>query len=238
MRRIAALLPRLVAAAYGRTPHSSPASRLALLASRVPRSTYLCQTPTSSIWSGKRDSNPRPSAWKADALPTELFPRVGAPWLRMTASRHCLVAAAYLSTPHSSTAPRLVLLCPGIPPRLSRIASLRSLPFLSWWRGEDSNLRRRRRQIYSLFPLATREPLRYPSRFRLSRSPRHQPGAVSAGADERTRTSNLLITNQSLCRLSYTGPSKPQSALLHPWSRKGGLYRRFRRCQDLRCRSE
>ena len=25
-------------------------------------------------WSGKRDSNPRPSAWKADALPTELFP--------------------------------------------------------------------------------------------------------------------------------------------------------------------
>ena len=32
-----------------------------------------------------------------------------------------------------------------------------------WWRGEDSNLRRHRRQIYSLFPLAAREPLRaYP----------------------------------------------------------------------------
>ncbi len=27
-----------------------------------------------------------------------------------------------------------------------------------WWWGEDSNLRRLRRQIYSLFPLATREP--------------------------------------------------------------------------------
>ena len=26
------------------------------------------------LMSGKRDSNPRPSAWKADALPTELFP--------------------------------------------------------------------------------------------------------------------------------------------------------------------
>ena len=26
--------------------------------------------------SGRRDSNPRPSAWKADALPTELHPRV------------------------------------------------------------------------------------------------------------------------------------------------------------------
>ena len=27
-----------------------------------------------SAWSGKRDSNPRPSAWEADALPAELFP--------------------------------------------------------------------------------------------------------------------------------------------------------------------
>ena len=26
-------------------------------------------------WSGRRDSNPRPSAWEADALPTELLPR-------------------------------------------------------------------------------------------------------------------------------------------------------------------
>ena len=28
-----------------------------------------------------------------------------------------------------------------------------------WWRGEDLNLRRLSRQIYSLIPLATREPL-------------------------------------------------------------------------------
>ncbi len=27
-----------------------------------------------ALWSGKGDSNPRPSAWEADALPTELFP--------------------------------------------------------------------------------------------------------------------------------------------------------------------
>jgi hypothetical protein len=27
-------------------------------------------------WSGKRGSNPRPSAWKADALPTELLPHL------------------------------------------------------------------------------------------------------------------------------------------------------------------
>ena len=27
-----------------------------------------------NLWSGRRGSNPRPSAWKADALPTELLP--------------------------------------------------------------------------------------------------------------------------------------------------------------------
>src|SRR6185295_2040286 len=31
-------------------------------------------------WSGKRDSNPRHSAWKADALPTELFPHTHRSW--------------------------------------------------------------------------------------------------------------------------------------------------------------
>ncbi len=33
-------------------------------------------------------------------------------------------------------------------------------PQPNWWRGEDSNLRRLSRQIYSLIPLTTREPLR------------------------------------------------------------------------------
>jgi hypothetical protein len=65
-------------------------------------------------WSGRRDSNPRPSAWKADALP-------------LSDSRPNPCNARYL---------------------------------LVWWRGKDSNLRRLSRQIYSLIPLATREPLR------------------------------------------------------------------------------
>ena len=26
-----------------------------------------------NLWSGRRDSNPRPSAWEANALPTELL---------------------------------------------------------------------------------------------------------------------------------------------------------------------
>jgi hypothetical protein len=53
-----------------------------------------------------------------------------------------------------------------------------------WWRGEDLNLRSLRQQIYSLPPLATREPLH-------------------PGAGDGTRTRNLLITNQLLYRLSY-----------------------------------
>src|SRR5215468_2460391 len=42
-----------------------------------------CLVLRTSCWSGKRDSNPRHSAWKADALPTELFPLAVLPcaWL-------------------------------------------------------------------------------------------------------------------------------------------------------------
>ena len=50
------------------------------------------------------------------------------------------------------------------------------------WTGKDSNLRSQRRQIYSLFPLATREPVR----------------KNANGAGDGTRTRNLLITNQLL----------------------------------------
>ena len=49
----------------------------------------------------------------------------------------------------------------------------------------DSNHRSNLQQIYSLSPLATRESI-------------HK-------ADDRTRTDNLLITNQLLCQLSHIG---------------------------------
>ena len=67
----------------------------------------------------------------------------------------------------------------------SFILNQQILPKGYWWRGEDSNLRRLRRQIYSLLPLATRVPLR--------------------GATEGNRTPDPLITNQLLCLLSYGG---------------------------------
>ena len=67
---------------------------------------------------------------------------------------------------------------------------------LPWWERVDSNHRSRRQQIYSLPPLATRE-----------RSPMQLlwlPSQREGGAGRRTRTPDLLITNQLLYQLSYT----------------------------------
>ena len=55
----------------------------------------------------------------------------------------------------------------------------------------DSNHRSNLQQIYSLSPLATRESI-------------HMIDFLSK-ADDRTRTDNLLITNQLLCQLSHIG---------------------------------
>ena len=56
--------------------------------------------------------------------------------------------------------------------------------------GVDSNHRSNLQQIYSLSPLATREPIHM---------------EYFHKADNRTRTDNLLITNQLLCQLSHIG---------------------------------
>ena len=62
-----------------------------------------------------------------------------------------------------------------------------------WWERVDSNHRSRRQQIYSLPPLATRE-----------RSHIQLISRREVGAGRRTRTPDLLITNQLLYQLSYT----------------------------------
>ena len=69
------------------------------------------------------------------------------------------------------------------PAHTNKKASLSTCFF--WWAGVDSDHRSETQQIYSLPPLATREPAHY-------------------GAGDGTRTRNLLITNQLLCQLSYT----------------------------------
>ena len=66
---------------------------------------------------------------------------------------------------------------------------------LLWWGRTDSNHRSDTQQIYSLSPLATRE------------LPHILFFCLSGGAGRRTRTPDLLITNQLLYRLSYTGGS-------------------------------
>ena len=63
-----------------------------------------------------------------------------------------------------------------------------NLLFLIWWGKVDSNHRSYQQQIYSLSPLATRE----------------FPHTMRSGAGGRTRTPDLLITNQLLYQLSYT----------------------------------
>ena len=74
---------------------------------------------------------------------------------------------------------------------------------LIWWGKVDSNHRSDQQQIYSLSPLATRE------------FPHIQFSGENAGAGRRTRTPDLLITNQLLYRLSYTGDSRGTRVLYH-----------------------
>ena len=74
-----------------------------------------------------------------------------------------------------------------------KLRVLQKEELLIWWAGVDSNHRSRRRQIYSLLPLATREP----THIELQKN----------GAGGRTRTPDLLITNQLLYQLSYTSVS-------------------------------
>ena len=65
-----------------------------------------------------------------------------------------------------------------------------------WWGKVDSDHRSYQQQIYSLSPLATREfphiRLAVPKPIARRRQP-------TIGAGERSRTINLLITNQLLC---------------------------------------
>ena len=76
----------------------------------------------SKKWSGKRDSNPRPPAWKASALSTELFPHFsglqparsgsGQRWIRTTEG----VSQQIYSLPHLAT---LVFALPFVTSRAS-----------------------------------------------------------------------------------------------------------------------
>ena len=115
-------------------------------------------------WLGMLDSNQRMQESKSCALPTwriPIFIQNGVPegsrtpdtWLRRP-----------LLYPAELQAHVLLERVKGIEP--SQLAwKARALPLsytrklFGWWREKDSNLRSRRQQIYSLPPLAAREPL-------------------------------------------------------------------------------
>ena len=73
---------------------------------------------------------------------------------------------------------------------------LKYMAFILSWMEVDSNHRSVSQQIYSLSPLATRESTHL---LLLATS------CFKQKADDRTRTDNLLITNQLLCQLSHIG---------------------------------
>ncbi len=112
------------------------------------------------FWSGRRGSNSRHSAWKAEALPTELLPRTPD---TLALPDACpppggMTPARFLSLTEIHAISGVVV---KAIPRPQRRNLLHRAYLKGWWWGEDLNLRRHRRQIYSLFPLTTREPHRF-----------------------------------------------------------------------------
>ena len=83
----------------------------------------------------------------------------------------------------------------------------------------DSNHRSVAQQIYSLPPLATRESIHCNMKLLFA--------LEKQKADDRTRTDNLLITNQLLCQLSHIGIRTMQIYI-----QKNGTYR-ARTCDPL-----
>ena len=81
-----------------------------------------------------------------------------------------------------------------------------------WWGKVDSNHRRRCQQIYSLSPLATREFPHIPFACSESQTMDQHRFRRDGGAGRRTRTPDLLITNQLLYQLSYTSTARTSKA--------------------------
>ena len=89
---------------------------------------------------------------------------------------------------------------PPSPYMQKRKSNYQMVVAFSWWERVDSNHRSETQQIYSLPPLATRELSPMSSCEEVCENCTLQAN----GAGERTRTPDLLITNQLLYQLSYT----------------------------------
>ena len=126
-------------------------------------------------WSGRRGSNPRPTAWKAVALPTELLPHEsdktgGQGWIRTTELRRGQIYS-------------LLPLATWLLARLSKMCGRCT---------SNKNQRISRKALMSVLS-DNPPPADAVGRFYLPR------------AREVTRTPDQLITNQLLYQLSYSG---------------------------------
>ena len=128
---------------------------------------------SSKIWSGKRGSNPRPSAWKADALAIELFP-------------------------HATVVPRQILspTAKAVFVNATILLHGREIVVVEGGGFEPPKSYDDRFTVCSLWPLGN------PSTFACKVRNTVLCSAF-CGAGDGTRTRNLLITNQLLCQLSY-----------------------------------
>ena len=121
----------------------------------------------------------------------DLKPKLQVLWWGRTDSLFCGKATAVASVHRTLAKSRLSNPTSKYP--YQQKAPSKSDGAFCWWGRTDSNHRSETQQIYSLSPLATRElPHIQLARF---------------GAGRRTRTPDLLITNQLLYQLSYTGVS-------------------------------
>src|SRR5262249_44359222 len=97
--------------------------------------------PLDTYWSGRRGSNPRPTAWKAVTLPLS-YSRVGRSRKPEDESRK--TKKTKIGLPPTLRALRRLCTC-LLPSFVSRLSA-----FHHWWRGKDSNLRRRKADRFTV----------------------------------------------------------------------------------------
>ena len=127
-----------------------PLMRFELMTSSLPRKRSTPELQRQNNMSGKRDSNSRPSAWKADALSTELFPQNTQTLQHLRELIHCGESRIRTYEDESQRS--------YSPPQLATLVSPQFLfntlrSFLSRWR--DSNPRPADYKSAALASLAT-----------------------------------------------------------------------------------